>query len=78
MKLAFKRKILNCTMQFLKLFINPPPPSERETFVKAGELIIQEKSLLSTLKRDCENYFFPIFLFWVFGKKKEKQKGKKL
>ena len=76
MKLAFKRKILNCTMQFLKLFLDPPPPSERETLVKAVELIIREKNLLSTLKSDCENYFFPIFLFFGFAKRKRNQKGK--
>jgi hypothetical protein len=34
------------------------PPSERESLAKVVGLIIQEMNLLSTLKRDCENYLF--------------------
>ncbi len=63
-------------MQFLKLFFNPPPPSERETFVAAIDLMIQKKNLLSTLKGDCENYLFLFFFFWFLEKKRETEREK--
>jgi len=42
----------------LKVFLHPPPPSERESLVKVVGLMIQKMNLLSTLKRGCENYLF--------------------
>jgi len=32
MELTFKRKILNFIVEFLKVFLHPPPPLEREDF----------------------------------------------
>jgi len=40
MGLTFKKKILNCIVELLKVFLHPPPPLERESFVKVLELII--------------------------------------
>jgi hypothetical protein len=34
MGLTFKRKILNCIEELLKVFLHPPPPSEREDLVR--------------------------------------------
>jgi len=34
MELTLKRKILNCIGKRLKVFLNPPPPWEKERFVK--------------------------------------------
>jgi hypothetical protein len=38
MGLTFKRKILNCIVGLLKVFLHPPPPLEREGFVKVVHL----------------------------------------
>jgi hypothetical protein len=36
--------------ELLKVFLHPPPPSERESLVEVVELMIQEINLLSTEK----------------------------
>jgi hypothetical protein len=43
-------------VEILKIFLHPPPPLGRESFVRVIPLIIQKMNLLSTLKIDCENY----------------------
>jgi hypothetical protein len=58
MGLTFKRKILNDIEEFLKVFPHPPPPLERESFVRTLEPRIHQKYLLSIQKRDCEKYLF--------------------
>jgi hypothetical protein len=44
--------------RILNVFLDPPPPSERESPVKVVGLIIQKMNLLSTFKTGCENYLF--------------------
>ena len=44
--------------KLLKVFLHPPPPSERESLVKVVGLMIQEINLLSTKKSDCKRIFF--------------------
>jgi hypothetical protein len=54
MELTFKRKIL-------KVFLHPPPPLERESFVKVIHLVhlVRHKTNpLSMSKSACENYLF--------------------
>jgi hypothetical protein len=61
MGLTFKRKILNCIVSLLKVFLHPPPPLEREGFVKVVHLVhlVRHKTNpLSMPKRDCEKYLF--------------------
>ena len=58
MELTFKRKILNCIVEFLKVFLHPPPPLGREGFVKVVHLVRHKTNPLSMPKRDCENYLF--------------------
>jgi len=42
----------------LKVFLDPPPPLERESFAMVVELTIPKVTNLSTQKRDCEKYHF--------------------
>jgi hypothetical protein len=44
----------------LKVFLHPPPPLERESFVEAVGFIIQRLGVLSIQKRDCENNLLKI------------------
>jgi hypothetical protein len=50
MDLTFKRKILNCIDELLKVFLHPPPPLEKESFAMTVELTIPEVTILSTAK----------------------------
>ena len=49
--------------KFLKVFLHPPPPSERESLLRIVELTIPKVTALSIQKRDCENYLFQ----WTYG-----------
>jgi hypothetical protein len=40
MELTFKRRILNCIDELLKVFLHPPPPLERESLVRLVGLMI--------------------------------------
>ena len=44
--------------KILKVFLHPPPPLERESFVEVADFMIQEMNLLSTKKLDCEKNLF--------------------
>ena len=50
MELTFKRKILNCIVEFLKVFLHPPPPLEREGFIKVVRLVRHKTNPLSMPK----------------------------
>jgi hypothetical protein len=50
MELTFKRKILNFIVGLLKVFLHPPPPLEKESFVKVVRLVIHKTNPLSMLK----------------------------
>jgi len=58
MDLTLRRKILICIVELLKVFLHPPPPLERESFIRIVELRIHQIYLLSIQKRDCEKYLF--------------------
>ena len=47
MELTFKRKILSFILVLLKVFLHPPPPLEREGFVKVVRSILHKTNLLS-------------------------------
>jgi hypothetical protein len=44
----------------LKVFLHPPPPLEREGFIRIVELTIPKVTTLSIQKRNCENYLLRI------------------
>jgi len=46
--------------EILKVFLRPPPPSERESFVGCVKLTIPKVTTLSIEKRDCEKYLLRI------------------
>jgi hypothetical protein len=49
-ELTFKRKILNCMVKFLKVFLYPPPPLEREDLIRLWSLI--QKNSFIKLNKD--------------------------
>jgi hypothetical protein len=46
-ELTFKRKILNCIEELLKVFLHPSPPLEREDLVKVVRLVRHKMNPLS-------------------------------
>jgi len=56
--LTFRRKILICIVELLKVFLHPPPPLEREIPIRIVKLTIPKVTTLSIKKGDCENYLF--------------------
>ena len=46
--------------EILKVFLHPPPPLERESFIRTLELTIPKVTTLSIPKQDCENYLLRI------------------
>ena len=50
MELTFKRRILNCIDELLKVFLHPPPPLERKDFIGIVESMVPKVTILSILK----------------------------
>ncbi len=50
MDLTFRRKILICIAELLKVLLHPPPPLERESLFKVVGLMIQKMAVLSIEK----------------------------
>jgi hypothetical protein len=49
-ELTFKRRILSCIEDFLKVFFHPPPPMERESFMRIVERTVSRIVVLSIVK----------------------------
>ena len=45
-------------VEFLKVFLHPPPPLEGKSIIRKVEFIILKMIILSIQKRTCENYLF--------------------
>jgi len=52
------------TGKILEVFLHPPPPSERERFVRLVGSKIPKANFLSIAKRNCENYLLRIITCW--------------
>ena len=50
MGLTFKKKILNCIVELLKVFLHLPPPLGRECIIKVVEFMIPKLNTLSIPK----------------------------
>jgi len=50
MELTFRRRILNCMDEFLKVFLYPPPPLEQEGFIRIVESNVPKATILSIEK----------------------------
>jgi len=50
MELTFKKRIPNCIVEFLKVFLHPPPPLERENFIRIVDTTVSKLVALSIPK----------------------------
>jgi len=50
----------NTVENILKVFLHPPPPPERESFIKIFESRIPKSTILSIEEPDCEDYLLRI------------------